>query len=172
MKDWQEDKRASDVYLDEIKQILGLYLIGEPPIEEDQQRNTDLIVLKMDAMRIACRVRTNYYLHARNYRDEFTIRSKRPSGMKTELRKILEGWGDYMFYGFGDESGETLAYWNLFDLKVFRGRFLSMVHKQIVPKDIPNEDESSFFKAFLIKDFPACFVIAESESDRQEINAA
>lgn len=41
----------------EIKSVLGMRLIGEPPIEEDRERNTDLIVLKMEAVRVGCRIR-------------------------------------------------------------------------------------------------------------------
>ncbi len=115
---WEKDKRWSDIFLLEIKQILGSQLIGEPPVEEDQKRNTDLIVLKMDSVRIACRVRRFKY-HNR-YSDEITIRAGRPSGIKTELTKIIEGWGDYFFYGFADDSEEKLVAWRLCDLKVFR----------------------------------------------------
>ena len=69
---WQDDKRWSDRFLPEIKQILGLYLIDEPPIEEDMQRNTDLTVLRLNAVRVACRIRKyEYFL---NYGDEITIR--------------------------------------------------------------------------------------------------
>ena len=60
--------------------------------KEDAERNTDLIVLKLDAVRIACRVRNHEYIT--RYGDEFTIRAERPSGVKTELAKIIDGWGD------------------------------------------------------------------------------
>lgn len=158
MKDWEKDKIASDVYLDEIKKILGLYLIGEPPIEEDAERNTDLMVLKMDAVRIACRVRTVGYQE--KYDNEFTVRSTRPSGAKTELRKIIEGWGDYMFYGFGD--GVNLSSWHLLDLKVFRSAFLTMVYKRKVPKQKMNHDNSSGFIPFEINKFPEKFIVGRS----------
>jgi len=160
MKEWEKDKAGSDVYIPEIKQILGLHLIGEPDIAEDQERNTDLIVLKLDAVRIACRVRTNYYLTARNYRNEFTIRSGRPSGAKTELSKVIEGWGDYMFYGFGNETETKLARWHLFDLKVFRLSFARMAMQRGIPSQVPNHDGSSSFIPFEINTFPSDFILA------------
>jgi len=80
---WETDKKWSDRYLPEIKSILGRCLIAEPPIEEDQERNTDLMVLRLDAVRIGCRIRKAGYLE--KYGDEFTIRTSRPSGAKTEL---------------------------------------------------------------------------------------
>ena len=107
MRAWQLDKRWADRFLPEIKRILGEHLIGEPPEEEDQEHNTDLMVLKMDAVRVACRVRRNQYID--RYGDEFTIRAGRPNGSKTELTKIVEGWGDYFFYGFSDENETALS---------------------------------------------------------------
>lgn len=158
---WQDDKRWSDAFLPEIKQILGLWLIGEAPVEEDAERNTDLIVLRMEAVRIACRVRNHKYVA--RFSDEFTLRAGRPSGVKTELTKIVEGWGNYFLYGFAtaDESG--LAAWTLADLSVFRLWF----NRQIVENwgDVPgtrrdNADGSSFFFAYDIASLPENFVVA------------
>lgn len=160
MSEWVDDKKTSDVYLNEIKQILGLHLISEPPIEEDQQRNTDLAILKLDSIRVACRVRTNGYLNKHNYKNEFTIRAGRSSGIETELTKVIQGWGDYMFYGFGDEEGEKLAHWHLFDLNIFRRDFVRNLYKGIKPKEIKNKDGSSSFVAFSINNFSEEFVVA------------
>jgi hypothetical protein len=118
MSQWEKNKRWSDQFLPEIKRILGEYLISEPPVEEDAERNTDLIVLRLDAVRIACRVRNHRYLQA--YSDEITIRNKVASNNKTELTKIVEGWGDYFFYGFANETETQLAHWILGDLKALR----------------------------------------------------
>ena len=155
MRAWEKDKKLSDVYLDEIKQILGLHLIGEPPIEEDQERNTDLMVLKLDAVRVACRVRNDKYRCG--FGNEFTIRSSRPSGSITELRKLITGWGDYMFYGFGD--GVVLTQWHLLDLGVFRSTFSDMLYRGNSPMQINNKDNSSGFIAFKIADFPNDFIV-------------
>jgi len=164
MTGWQHDKRWSDRFLPEIKRILGEHLIGEPPIEEDQERNTDLIVLKMDAVRIGCRVRRHkYYLH---YFDEFTVRAGRPSGVKTELTKIIEGWGDYFFYGFSTPDETTLIHWVLIDLKKFRLWF----NRSIIDKKgkLPgilktNRDQSSSFLVFSLKNLPENIFLAQSK---------
>jgi len=160
MQAWQSDMKWSDKFLPEIKRYLGEYLICAAPTEEDAERNTDLIVLKLDAVRIACRIRRNNYLIRYPY--EFTIRSGRPSGIKTELTKIIEGWGDYFFYGFSNESETELEVWRLCSLNVFRLWF----NRQIVnTKKTPgiektNGDNSSSFHAFDIRDLPGEFVIA------------
>ena len=52
MNNWKTDKRWSDRFLPEIKGIIGAHLITEPPFEEDAERNTDLMVLRLDAIRI------------------------------------------------------------------------------------------------------------------------
>ena len=162
MTGWVRDKRWSDRYLPEIKPILGAHLISEPPIEEDAERNTDLMVLRMDAVRIACRIRTHEYME--RYGDEITIRSGRPSGAKTELAKIIEGWGDYFFYGFADEQEDKLALWILGDLKAFRlyhSRCLATNGGKMPGVQRANYDDSSTFTVFKYKEIPG-FIVASS----------
>ena len=162
MTDWQTDKAEADELLPNIKFILGRYLIGSAPAEEDQRRNTDLIVLNMQPVRVACRIRRFEYLA--DYRDEFTIRSDRPSGAKTELAKVVEGWGDYLFYGFAAEDGRSLAAWFLADLVVFRRWFneaITALPAGALPGTLHhNRDESSSFRAFQVADLPPEFIIA------------
>lgn len=160
MTGWQSDKAWSDRFLTEIKGILGLYLIGEASADEDQQRNTDLIVLRMEAVRIAVRIRRfKYWL---DYPDQFTIRSGRPSGTETELAKILSGWGDYMFYGFADEPESHLHAWMLGDLRVFRLWFQRETLRRKAMPGIPkpNGDRSSIFHAFRVGEMPPSFLVA------------
>ena len=159
MSAWKQDKKWSDIFIPEIKRALGEYLIGEPPIEEDQERNTDLMVFKMDAVRVGCRIRRNQYIA--KYGNEFTIRAGRPSGVKTELTKIIEGWGDYFFYGFANKNETELDMWKLCDLKVFRLWFNQELlrNKSLPGISKPNLDNSSNFIAFNFNDLPERFVI-------------
>lgn len=160
MKGWEKDKRWSDKFLPEIKRILGENLIGEPPVEEDQERNTDLIVLKMEAVRIGCRVRRFQYLE--KYGNEFTIRVGRPSGIKTELTKIIEGWGNYFFYGFSNEKETSLAQYALCDLNVFRlwfNRRLMQNRGAMPGNGQSNRDGSSSFIAFSLNALPDEFIL-------------
>lgn len=160
MNGWEADKARSDVFMTRIKETLGRELIWEAPIEEDRERATDLIVLSVDGMRIGCRVRDAKYWG--RYPNEFTIRAGRPRGTKTELAKILDGWGDYFFYGFGAsyESGQLLA-WALGDLAIFREWYQEYQRKNLgrLPgREQKNHDGSSVFHAFLWRDLPASFV--------------
>jgi hypothetical protein len=168
MNGWEKDKRWSDKFLPEIKRVLGEHLIAEPPIEEDQKRNTDLIVLRMDAVRVACRVRKNVFLQ--NYGDEFTIRAGRPNSTKTELTKIVEGWGDYFFYGFADTYEEQLARWVLGDLGAFRLWFNQQLYRgnKFESQLKNNHDGSSFFLYVKVCDVPN-FVVAKAGYETSEI---
>jgi hypothetical protein len=160
MSDWQHDKRWSDRFIPEIRGIVARHLILEAPLEEDQQRNTDLIVLRSSAVRIACRVRRAQY--AERYGDEFTIRTRRLYGAKTELAKLLEGWGDALFYGFAGDEGITR--WLLGDLDVFRHWHAAELQR--LPAGCPpgleqtNGDASSQFMAFKLAWLPHEFTIA------------
>lgn len=161
MTGFEKDKAWSDTFLPEIKRHLGEYLIAEPKdFDEDKYRNTDLIVLELKAVRIACRIRRETYYE--KYGSEFTIRSERRSGNKTELAKIIEGWGDYIFYGFADD--ERLTHWFIGDLKAFRIWFTIMTHKN--GGNFPgaakkNIDSSSSFRSFKKYAIPH-FIVAES----------
>lgn len=158
-----EDKRWSDRFIPEIRELIGKYLLQAAPVEEDMKANTDLIVLGMNSIRIACRIRRNKYLCL--YRDQFTIRSGRPQGTKTELTKIIEGWGDFLFYGFCDEAEKYLKKWFLGDLKIFRVWF----NRKLLMREYPwinqsNQDKSSDFKSFSLLDMPEGFIIAQQDN--------
>lgn len=162
MNGWQKDKRWSDRFLPEIKSILGQHLISEPPIEEDRERNTDLVVLRLDAVRVGCRMRKPSYLC---YADEFTIRANRPSGNKTELEKIIEGWGDYFFYGIANGEETQIERWILGDLKAFRGWYSNQLGKVGANPGISknNTDGSSGFFVFKWREIPE-FIIAHNHN--------
>lgn len=144
-----------------IRQVLANYLITEAPFEDDTKRNTDLIVLKAEVTRVACRVRRDIY--AATYGDEFTLRTSRPSGTETELAKVLSGWGDYIFYGFASEDGCELTAWTLGDLRVFRKwhsiKLFNCPQGQMPGIEKPNRDGSSNFRAYRINDLPPEFVM-------------
>lgn len=158
MSQWNESKSWSDIFLPEIKSICGRVLIGESPEYMDKNESTDLISLKLDAVQIACRIRAHeWYL---KYPNEFTIRWGRPSSAKTELRKIIEGCGDYLFYGFSDAAEKSLCSWFIGDLNVFRGWYaVELLRKKSQPGIMrTNQDGSSKFFVFDLNEMPPNFV--------------
>ncbi len=146
---WTKDKAWSDIYIPEIKRILGPHVLKEASVEDDQQRNTDLIVLCASAIRIACRVRHSNVFD--RWPLDITIRCSRPSGIKTELYKIIGGWGDLFFYGHASPVDKGLfRAWCLIDLEKWRNWFASSawkLRKQPWERH-QNKDESSEFAAF------------------------
>lgn len=159
MNGWIQDKIRSDVYIPEVKRILGEYLIFEGTTQQDQQENTDLIVLTASQIRIGVRVRGPGYFE--RYGNEFTIRCARPGRTRTELDKIIDGWGDYLFYGHGD--GSKLVAWGIGRLESLRRHIVSerLFHGDHYPAlTNVNRDGSSAFVAFPWCGIASDFVVA------------
>ena len=165
---WKKDKAWSDRFLPEMKRICGENLIGEPPVAEDQERNTDLMVLKMEAVRIAARVRhPDAWL---KWPNEFTIRMGRPTGTKTEFTKIMEGWGDYLLYGFADPTETHLIAWRLISLNEFRiwiVRYMFEHGGKLPGSAQKNTDGSSDFHAFPLWEAPTSLLLADHDPRRE-----
>ena len=151
-------------------------LIREAPIHEDVAHATDLIVLNLEGVRIACRVRHHRYFLDPRYREQFTIRCHRDNGAKTELAKVLEGWGDYIIYGFADEDeADTLVRWLLGDLSVFRGWFhheLARLPVGQIPGQRCRNGDGTEFIALSVSDLPSEFVVAANWNPQSSLRAA
>ena len=105
-------------------------------------------------MRVAVRIRSPGFRS--RYPHEFTIRSKVPSGAQTELSKVVNGHGDWMFYGHASEDGTGLDSWWLLDLRAFRAGLIRQPQNgyPIRHGDKINPDGSAF-KWFDVRSFPA-----------------
>jgi hypothetical protein len=164
---WEQDQKWGELFIPEAQAILGQALVIKAPKREDMYHNTDLMVLFDGSARFALRVRRPQYYA--QYKGQITIRSSRPkSENKTELAKILEGWGDYFFYGIAAESGNDLRCWVIGDLDVFR-RWWPREERRLghAPGlECHNGDGSSDFRAFKLNysvtgdEVPAAFIMA------------
>ena len=146
MSTWRDDKAWSDRFMPEIKSVLGQFLLSEAPEEDDAKFATDLIVLRMQSVRIAVRMRTKRWA-VDPFLNEFTIRKERPSGARSELGKIVSGFGDFLFYGFECETTGRLGRWSIIDLSEFREQFMFLVFEsdsKKFPVDIKYADNASF----------------------------
>jgi hypothetical protein len=144
---WKRDKERTDPFLPTVKSILGRVLIADAPIEVDQKQATDLLVLTLAPFTIGVRIR-DAAKYLRRYPYEFTIRRNRPSGAKSEFAKIAEGWGDFLFYGFGDFETHKLLAYTVIDLKAFRAHLIRVSVGELPPPDMgvcANGDNSSDF---------------------------
>lgn len=123
MTTYAKDRVWSDQFLPAVCRIVGPRLLIPTPDAMDRTQAADLMVLKARDLTIAVRVRRGTY--AANYRHDVTIRSGRPSGVKTELQKIVDGFGDWMLYAFSDpQTAGGLLGWVLFDLALFRAALI------------------------------------------------
>lgn len=119
---YSSDRAWTDKLLPEViaklQSDLRVEGLGIAPYEDDVKKATDLIMIGNSTLRIGVRLRTNFYW--KQYKHDFTIRSGRPSGVATELDKILEGWGDYLFYGFANNTKTQVIDYHVIDLNGFR----------------------------------------------------
>jgi len=112
----------------------GLFVdFEEAGFEADVKEATDVMAVANGMYRIAMRFRRPY----KTYRD-LTIRSSRPTGAKTELQKIKEGFGDYYFYGWTE--GDTIIEWIFVDL--YKLRASGLLDKP--RREIPSPDGTHF----------------------------
>lgn len=148
---YRAQRRWADALLPEISRLLAAVFVCPAPDYRDMHEATDLMVLTVRPFDVACRVRKFHYWTRPQWRQEFTIRSSLPSGAKTEWDKITEGWGDFMFYGFADESGTRLHEARILNLNVFRAAHI----RGTVPfLPVPNEDGTEG-RAYSLASFPS-----------------
>jgi hypothetical protein len=162
---WEAEKRQTDPYLPMVKAICGVYVIGEAPLEEDRDHNTDLMVLTIGGLRIGVRLRSPHYWNKQYkglwFREEFTMRDSRPHGAATEWDKMLEGFGDYFFYGFRTERPPHLWGFGLLHLAEFRTWVLQFRRQwQAWPgRQVFNGDGSSTFRAIRWDQVPPSAIV-------------
>jgi len=132
-----------------VRQIVGPHLLEPAPAEWDMERAADLVVLRARNITIACRIRR--YGYAQKYPHEFTIRSQLDSGHRTELEKITNGWGDWMFYGHASEDDEDIDAWFLIDLAAWRAHLIrNRANIECVRK---SNGDGTHFVAFDVRSF-------------------
>ena len=166
---WQPDKRWADRFEPAIRLILAQYLIRPATRVEDTEQGTDLCFVIAGGT-IGCRVRDADKYLAR-YPYDWTLRRTRPSGIKSELTKIIDlGKPDWYVYALGHGDSGELARWILVDMQAFRAQWMRHgvrgfgVADSDDPDAIkgtvkPNRDGSSDFVAVNVRSLaPQCFV--------------
>lgn len=143
---YTEDRKWSDIYINQAKAILGWNSWRISSFEQDTKRAFDL-VLDTSKTRAAIRLRRHGVYD--RYPHEFTIRSKRDTKATTEYEKIMKGFGDIMLYGHLSKDGKIEHYF-LIDLDVFRD---SICSKNIEFQGKSNGD-GTHFHAYDVRNFP------------------
>jgi len=156
MSGYSIKKAWSDRFIPEIKMILCDFFINVAPMEKDCNEATDLIVMQTTGASIACRVRQNNY----RFFNDMTIRSKTRNNKYTEISKIIDGFGQYYFYGWADKNEEHIEKWLLGDLNVFRAHLIRKGCMNVLSNEIANGDGTWFVSfdpykidGFIVKQF-------------------
>lgn len=170
MASYQKDRAWSDITIPHIRKIVGPLLLEPAPFELDAKQATDLLVFKARDMRIAARVRRPGY--ADKYPYEFTIRAHRDNGVETELSKIINGFGDWLFYGHANEANE-ICRWMVIDLNVFRSNLIKSGRQKLAGGDVfrltvnaKDNGDGTKFNAYDVRTFlPAPPIIVASSHE-------
>lgn len=149
---YEQDRSWSDRYISTIKRLLGPQLLEPAAHEWDTTRATDLTVLRARNLCIAARVRRAGY--ADRYPYDITLRSARDSGARTELEKIVDGWGDMMFYGHADATGDDFTRWWLIDLHAFRAALIRDRGDDSLRWSQRSNGDGTHFVTFDLRSFP------------------
>lgn len=169
MAEYGADRAWSDQYIPHMKQIIGPHLLVESSFEIDTKRASDLVLMQAAALMIACRVRRPGY--ADRYPDQFTLRFRRDSGAETEYSKVVNGWGDWMFYGHAHatEAGRVDR-WMLINLRHFRAQLINEPTRKTIKNGVTPNGDGTHFRWFDVTSFardPA-LLIARSHSEADE----
>lgn len=161
------DRAWSDQYIPRIRTIIGAHLVVAAPVENDIKQATDLMLFKARDMRVAARLRRPGY--ADQYPYEFTIRSHRDSGAETELSKMIDGFGDWMFYGHASAVPGRIERWWLIDLDVWRAALIRD-RESVWPREMSNRD-GTYFLPFDVRHFPPAMIVGQSKNNRERVAA-
>lgn len=153
MNVYDRNRAWSDQFLPEIKRIVGEHLLEAAPDRLDWYEATDLVLLDAKDARVAARVRRPGY--SARYPHQFTIRANTRSGGPSELKKIVNGHGDLMFYGHARTDG-SLEDWYLLDLRAFRAALIRHANggHRVYWGDKINADGTAF-RWFDMRSFPS-----------------
>jgi len=145
---YKADRYWSDQRLAQVTSILKdntmhIVKIEIAPETRDTKEATDLVIEVIGGS-VAVRVRRSNI----GYRD-LTIRSRRPSGIPTELHKLREGFCDWYLYGWTNNG--HISEWILVDLNQMREAGLF----EKARREISNPDRSSWFVAISLSELSA-----------------
>lgn len=160
VKKYDFDRGWSDQHMRDAKDIIGPLLIEDSSFEVDTKKATDLVLFEAKPQMIACRLRRDGF-HKR-FPWDFTVRSARDSGAKTELSKIIEGWADLMFYGHIHENKRIMS-WFLISLKAFREALIKDNRRDVkLSFQKKGNGDGTHFIAYDIRSFPSHICLASS----------
>ncbi len=166
---YMNDRAWSDAFIPEIRRLVGPYLLVPAPFEIDTREAADLIVLRARDMTIAARVRRPGY--ASRFPWDITLRARRDSGVKTEFSKIIEGWGDWFFYGH-NSRGADIDRWFLIDLHELRAGLIRGGNLRRRAQNVQSNGDGTHFVAFDVRELPRAIVASSHQIEKAAMCSA
>ena len=143
--EFQINKDWSEVFSLEILRYLEAFLypykFEKGTLEEDRHQCCDFKAVGYELI-IASRMRD--YKFYQKFSNDITISTKPSLDGKSELYKIMEGYGDYYFYGFATLDNLNILSWKIYDLNIFR----SWAFKSAREGTLPSENTDFHFIPF------------------------
>ena len=170
-RDYIGARQFSDRQLNRAKALLGLVLFTAANNDEDINRNTDLMLRQPGGHRISHRMRSSEYFE--RYPMDFLIRCHRSMTNRTEIHKLMAGWGDYLFFCFANEDNTNFLQWFVGDLNILR----EYIFRYILTRPandwpgqrVANKDDGTEARAISILHLPPEFIIGASHNLKKRI---
>ena len=145
----QQNLRESAIYDQHVQCLLGKYIIKKATPEQDMQLNTDFQVDSI-SLSIMSRVRGSECFP--DWGMDFIFRAYADGGNQSEYDKMLDGMGQWYFYGFGHPTRPNVVLWYwLFDLDAIRYGINNGVTGTIMPN---RHNPRDIFIVYNINHFP------------------
>ena len=137
---WQSSyyPQIKSILIENLGKIVNINIADQ---EQDMKRATDFVIT-MTGGNVAVRIRRDGYYKFH----DFTLRSSKSSGYKTELQKIIEGYGDFYLYCW--TVGDDIKKWILVNLEKLRASGVLNNPR----KEIANIDGESCFVAISLEE--------------------
>jgi hypothetical protein len=134
-----------------IKMILANQFITKD-IQMDLKKGTDFLIFNIKPFKIGVRLR-RYSYYTGIYKNQFTIRWRLPSGVKTEIHKIRHGYVDYILYGFIDQNEKQIIQYFIGDLNMFRKN-----EPKPIDKPVNKHEWGTQLAVYHLRQFPLSFI--------------
>lgn len=162
LETYEQRRSFGDQFLTQVRKIVGPYLLRTSPFHKDVDEATDLVLLRGQTQDVAVRIRQHKYLD--RYPNDFTLRAKVRGPNQSEVKKILGGFGDLMFYGWADSKGKRLADWMLLDLNNFRHAMMGCDWRNEYQTGTKSNGDGTGLRYFNVRSLPDDVVIARKSS--------
>ena len=166
MNDFDAQFEWQAKYANQVVRIIAPYLIKVADPEVDKKENGDFQISFPRNGTVGCRLRKP---DMARYVGEVTFRSRARNGGKTEITKIIDGYGDYFFYGHVNNAS-VIWHWYLIDYTKLRALFIR--RRELIDhakaNQVTNRDGTKFIVFNVEEQLPEA-VIAQSTARQEQL---